>query len=161
MKKQLFLFVFFPFLLLGCGADKSADNSDTANTETDTAPPSAAPAAKAQPKMWELSVFGDPANYTKVPQDVKITVYLDFIKNELTGEAGCNSYTAPFQLTNGGLAVADIVATKKACPPELMALENSYLELLKQITTYEQTPELLTLNTADGKRLIFTYWVTE
>lgn len=55
----------------------------------------------------------------------------------LTGEAGCNRYTASFALSGEGLAFGRAAATRMACPGALMEQESGMLEALSEVARFD------------------------
>jgi heat shock protein HslJ len=71
----------------------------------------------------------------KVPQEPKIT--LVFEGQRVTGRAGCNHYFAQVESgLPGGISVGPIGSTQRACPEEVMALEQRYLKALGGVSKY-------------------------
>ncbi len=84
------------------------------------------------------------------------TVSLSFGADTLSGQAACNTYTAPYRLSGDGMEIGDIASTNRACEPALMDAEQTYLAALAQVTNVDDTdPERLMLSSDDGVRLSF------
>lgn len=71
---------------------------------------------------------------------------------QLTGSAGCNTYTATYQAAGNSITISPAVTTRMACPqPEgVMAQEAQYLAALVTATTYQLRGDMLELRTAGG-----------
>jgi heat shock protein HslJ len=70
----------------------------------------------------------------------------------LTGSAGCNRYTASYQLDGDSLTVGPAASTMMMCPdPEgVMDQEAAYLKALETVASFELSGDRLTLRTASG-----------
>lgn len=75
---------------------------------------------------------------------------------ELTGSAGCNSYTATFEADRGGIEIATPAATQKACasPEGIMEQEQAYLDAIPTAARYRVDGRSLELLDANRKRLV-------
>jgi heat shock protein HslJ len=84
-------------------------------------------------------------------------VTLTVTEGQLGGRAACNSYGADITVNNAEISIGMIISTEMACePPEIMALEASYLGALGRVTTATRTSEaMLTLN-GEGVTLQFS-----
>jgi uncharacterized lipoprotein YbaY len=71
---------------------------------------------------------------------------------KLTGSAGCNSYTATYQIEDSNISIGPAAATRKLCsqPEDVMAQETQYLAALVTAATYQLRGDKLELRTADG-----------
>ena len=70
----------------------------------------------------------------------------------LTGFAGCNSYTARYKATAPKLSIAPVASTRMFCatPKGVMEQENAYLAALHTTATYRIEGSRLELRTATG-----------
>ena len=92
---------------------------------------------------------------TAVPADVRITLSM-YGDGRAVGRAGCNNYTTKYQRTGGSISFAPAISTKMACAPELMALEQSYLDTLTAATQVERRPDgMLVLTAENAAQLVF------
>ncbi len=74
--------------------------------------------------------------------DVEIT--LDIVKDRVTGNAGCNNYSAELKTNpEDGFIIRNAISTRKYC--EKMAVENYYLSLLQKVDRYTATATSLEL----------------
>jgi heat shock protein HslJ len=98
---------------------------------------------------WRVAeVAGDP-----VPDDVEITLAFGD-EGRLTGNGGCNRYSASYSLTGESLAIGLPAATKMACPEPRMGLEQAFFALLGDVVRFELGPSgALLLKTPDGRSL--------
>jgi heat shock protein HslJ len=80
-----------------------------------------------------------------------------FDEGTLSGSAGCNSYGTAYTSAAASLALDAVAATEMACPsPEgVMAQEQRYLQVLRDVTAYHVYGTRLWLETDDGRALVF------
>jgi heat shock protein HslJ len=91
-------------------------------------------------RLWRVTELrGQP-----VPEDAGITVQLrpDENKvvgnNRVVGSTGVNQYTGVYKLTPPSeLAFSDIASTRRAGPPDAMAREQAFLNLMDQVRSFE------------------------
>jgi heat shock protein HslJ len=86
-------------------------------------------------------------------------ITLQFLNGQLTGFAGCNSYTGSYTAVDNGdgtyaVSGSNISTSRLTCPPEVMAAENAYLQALAQVVTAQVQGNLLVL-TYPGGQLAF------
>src|SRR5262249_45211240 len=69
----------------------------------------------------------------------------------VTGSAGCNSYSAPFQLAANRLTVGPVVVTRKRCtkPAGVMEQEAAFLKVLEAPMKVVPTSRGMTVTTGD------------
>lgn len=116
---------------------------------------------------WDLARWSRPGGALRpVPHPSSTTrpITAEFIHEQgaprMMGFAGCNSYSAPYTLANGLLIVrASPVATRKACAPQAMALEQDFLAALTRITASSfdnaNNPQRMTWKLSTGDTLDF------
>jgi heat shock protein HslJ len=79
---------------------------------------------------------------------------IHFEGNSVRGFAGCNRFSAPVQETKPGeIDIGPAAATKKACPPPPMELEQKFLAQLDAVNRYSYVAGQLALTWRDGDRL--------
>ena len=70
------------------------------------------------------------------------------------GLAGCNNWSASYQLSGNTLSLQNIATTRKLCAPALMEQETRFLESLSQVQRWDFSPTgQLRLWPAEGKPL--------
>jgi len=84
-----------------------------------------------------------------------ITAEFDVPGERLSGFAGCNDYSAALTLSGAGMEVAPPVATRKACPAPVMALEQEYLERIAGASAFAVSGDRLDLSLSDGSGMAF------
>lgn len=71
---------------------------------------------------------------------------------KLSGSAGCNNYTATYEISGMNLKIGPAASTRMACaaPAGVMKQEALYLQALATAATYMREGDQLELRTADG-----------
>ena len=102
---------------------------------------------------WELAAWSVSAHN---PQDYTFT--LRFERDTFSGQSAVNIYGGRYAALPGGRMLVDSVySTEMAGPPEAMAAETVYFELLRGVKRYSLAEDTLTLLDANGNELlIFT-----
>ncbi len=68
----------------------------------------------------------------------------------LLGNAGCNDYSASYQIDGAKISIGSASSTKKACEQGVMDQEQQYLAALATAATYRIDGSKMELRTADG-----------
>ena len=84
-----------------------------------------------------------------------ITAEFDPAAKRLSGSAGCNTYSAALVVSGEDMQVSEPAATRKACPPPAMALEQEYLERIARASAFAIRGDRLDLSLADGSGMAF------
>ncbi len=79
---------------------------------------------------------------------------LAFADGRVAGSASCNRYTGGFTLTGEGLTVGQVATTMMACPPELMAQEKLFLDVLAAVQSFALDPDGALVLRTDDQRTI-------
>jgi len=107
-------------------------------------------------KTWVLASYtSETGQQTTLPNT---TITATFDNGNITGSAGCNHYSASYQLKGNEIAVSSIASTLMYCasPDGVMIQETTYLQLLKAATSYTLSDGVLTLSSEEGNpQLIF------
>jgi len=71
---------------------------------------------------------------------------------QVSGNAGCNTYSGGYQASGNALKVGPLVSTQKACatPAGVMEQEQQYLAALQNSATFEIAGDTLTIRDASG-----------
>lgn len=88
---------------------------------------------------------------TSLINDSKLTAHFG-ADGKLNGFAGCNDYTASYEVTGKSVKIGSIASTRKMCanPIEIMAQEDQFLKALATVATYQVDGKKLELRTADN-----------
>jgi len=98
--------------------------------------------------QWVLDSYLQAGTLAIAPE----TVFADatFESSRVTGQSGCNSYTALYQSGGRSLRVSQSSSTLMACPAPVMDFEQTYLQLLQSSRYYTARNDQLTVFNADG-----------
>jgi heat shock protein HslJ len=69
---------------------------------------------------------------------------------KLSGNSGCNTYSATYQIEGNKISIGPAATTRKACEQAVMDQEQQYLAALSTAATYRIDGSALELRTADG-----------
>ena len=74
----------------------------------------------------------------------------------LTGSAGCNNYTASYEVSGGGVTVGPAATTRMMCaePEGIMEQEAAYLAALESAASYSVEGDQLELMDTEGRRAV-------
>ncbi|MGA7076538.1 MAG: META domain-containing protein [Halobacteriota archaeon] len=133
--------------------------SGCANSVSPSPHPSSAPSTpsyRLEPTAWALTSFATETGQENLLSNTTVTATFD--NGNITGSAGCNRYSAGYQLSGNGIAISSITSTLMYCtaPDGVMTQETTYLLLLKNVTAYAINNDQLTLSNELGDaQLIF------
>jgi len=101
---------------------------------------------------WILTSYTSPDG-TQATVPAAILPSLTFAGNAVTGNAGCNTYSAIANIgTNPNtIHYANVTSTKVACPPPAGTIETLFLRALNLSTTYQVTGDQLVIEAPGGK----------
>ena len=77
--------------------------------------------------------------------------------NMLGGKSAVNNYFTEFSLDGNKIKLNALASTKMAGPEEDMAVETEYLQILNGADTISLDGDVLTITTASGTNLIYTF----
>jgi heat shock protein HslJ len=106
---------------------------------------------------WKLVSYFDGNGDTPhaLPADVEVT--LTFQGGAAGGHSACNRYRGDVTVGEDTLVFGQMVATRMACPPPRMEIEQAYLRALAAVAAWRLADGTLTLLDNAGKTLlIFT-----
>jgi heat shock protein HslJ len=85
-----------------------------------------------------------------------------FANGKISGDAGCNHFTATYEITGNLIAIRRAMTTRKHCaePDDVMEQEQHYLQALARAHTYVLKPDRLELRDRNGS-LQVSYRVQE
>ena len=117
---------------------------------TTTGVPSGAEAANEEVKMeqgypLEATAWALTESSLSSQELGNLGITADFFKEQMSGQAPVNSYFTDYTTEGEKITFGPIGSTMMAGEPEAMAAEAAYFELLGTVTTFELTPEKLTL----------------
>ncbi|PKL61428.1 MAG: META domain-containing protein [Methanomicrobiales archaeon HGW-Methanomicrobiales-2] len=107
---------------------------------------------------WQLTHYTTGGGNTVVSPIPGTSVNLTFdADGTLSGSAGCNAYSAPYELNETGIAVERVIATKAslAGPAGIMEQESAYLDLLRSAAGYRIVGDTLAVIDGNGRAILF------
>ena len=96
-----------------------------------------------QATKWILRSYDNAGTLTLVPENQYADI--EFDSNRATGFSGCNTFNARYRAGGRTLFISAPASTLMACPPEAMALEQAYLQLLDSSRFYSARGDTLTI----------------
>jgi len=109
--------------------------------------------------LWVLGGIaqGDAVVNTWIDNDITA----EFKEGHMAGSAGCNSYSAPYEVEGMNLTLGQAVSTLMACEDEERnQRESEFLTALATVAQYEIQRNTLTLSDAEGQ-LLMTFQARE
>lgn len=80
------------------------------------------------------------------PVDADVDQFVAFkADGDVIGSGGCNNFFGSFTQNGRLISFGPLASTKKACPPEIMSAEQSFLSLLGNVRAAEATHRELIL----------------
>lgn len=98
--------------------------------------------------VWALDGLAVNDAITMQIEDEAIFLALD--KEQVSGSAGCNTFSGPYTLTESGLSFGALASTRMACADNVNAREAEFLAALSQVAGYRIERASLTLLNAEG-----------
>ncbi len=123
-----------------------------ASTKASAAP---APRPSLRGSVWRLEALQDGEGPTLAePPGRPLELRLDADANRVSGSGGCNRLIGGFRLDGEHLSFSKLASTQMACPPELMAMEQRYVEALGQVRRWSIDKRNLLLQDGKGRTLL-------
>jgi len=113
--------------------------------------PSAAPDALPEPSHWRLVGSSD----ARLQGDAAAAVRLTIAEGRLSGDSGCNEFSAGYSLANGALQMQPLISTKRGCAPPAGEVEQALYAVLREATRADLRDGRLRLTTGDGRYVEF------
>lgn len=84
-------------------------------------------------------------------------ITIEFSEYEISGNAGCNSFGGSYTIRDSEMTISDLYSTEMGCmePEGIMEQELTYLEILRNVSMFELTDDVLTLIVNERAALIF------
>lgn len=106
--------------------------------------------------QWRLDFYNDGEGaFVSVLNGTQIDALFDELGN-VSGSGGCNQYTAQYQLDGNRLEISSAASTMMFCaePEGAMDQELAYLSALESATAYQIDGNMLTMENAEGVRVL-------
>lgn len=154
LRPTVYVFFLVGLLLAGC----STSNGTTIPTPEQ--PPEATPsqAPDLEGAEWVLEALGLQVEPQAALAGTRVTASFDPAAGIVSGQTGCNDYSATYQTESERMLLGPVGATRKACGEMLgmQQMEMVFIDILENTATYQITDGKLILLTADGRVLIFS-----
>lgn len=89
----------------------------------------------------------------RLPDDTEMYLQFD-AAGEVTGHGGCNRLFGNYELTDQGLTIGPLGATRMACPEPAMSFEISFLEAIQNTVSAAATADHLALKNDKGDTVV-------
>ncbi len=97
---------------------------------------------------WLMTAYNNgKGGFQSAMADIKVTAVFDE-KGKLTGNGGCNTYSAPYTVDGNKIRIGPVASTRMACPQPVMDQEAAYLKALESAVTYKIDGDKLSMRTA-------------
>jgi len=106
---------------------------------------------------WFLEAMGPLGNPKPAADDKLVTMIFDFSEGHVSGNGGCNSYSADFDINGSKISIGLAMSTLMACfPEEIMEQETAFHQMLAKVERYGVESGKLSIYTSDGQVLVFS-----
>jgi heat shock protein HslJ len=113
----------------------------------------AEPAPRLEGVTWDVTGFNN--NRSAVVGLVAETrITLSFDQGAVSGNAGCNTFRAPYATDGNRVKIGPAVTTRMACAGERMVQEQAFLAALASAATWRIEGGILDMHRADGERAL-------
>ncbi len=116
-------------------------------------------AANANPTLTALPVGSDwslaDADTPGLARPEASAIRLHIEADRISGDSGCNRFSAGYSLIEGKLEIGPALATKRACMDPMGEIEQQLFQLLPTLRSATMDGDLLVLHAADGSSLRF------
>jgi heat shock protein HslJ len=97
---------------------------------------------------WRVTAMAGQA----LPADAEAT--LEFASGRVAGRAFCNRFSAAIEREGPEFSVGETATTRMACPPHLLSLEATFLDILSKTNSATVAADGgLTIRAADGRTI--------
>lgn len=103
---------------------------------------------------WSLTSYFADGSTNDVAEDAAIDATFTAADSTVSGSAGCNRYSGPYQASGSQLTFGALRTTQMACDDATNVLERVYLASLAAARTYTATAESLTIYDGDGRSIL-------
>jgi len=133
-----------------------ADGQMTLTRESATEPAlvfEAAPPPRIEGVTWKVTGYNNGRQAVVSPL-IGTTLTVSFADGSVTGNAGCNTFRAPYTREENRLTIGPVAATRKVCKKNVMEQEREFLAAIESTTTWAVDRNMLDLHRADGERVL-------
>ena len=97
---------------------------------------------------WRPVAIGETAIDPNTSMVVRFTV-----DGSVNGNSGCNNFFGSLETTEDGVKMGQMGSTRMACPPEVMELEDMFLDALQATAKFSMSQDSLQMLSADDEIL--------
>jgi heat shock protein HslJ len=109
------------------------------------------PGSQLEDKNWILTSYTVEGESREVLSDTLVTLSFDSEEKQLSGSAGCNLYGGGYEIAGSKLkAVEPFYMTEMYCGDERDRQEREFMELLKNVESYDVTGDKLRIDSSKG-----------
>jgi heat shock protein HslJ len=101
---------------------------------------------------WQLRSYASAGSLADVPATVNVDAA--FSHGRISGNSGCNQYTAPYSTSGTSITIGQTAGTLMACQDPAASVEQAYLAALGTAKTFTATATDLTMYAADGSTIL-------
>ncbi len=99
---------------------------------------------------WQLvSIYG-----TQAPIAGPVPTLYFSSANTVSGSGGCNQLSGPYTVNGSSLVIGPLVSTQMMCDQALMTQEQTYVQALSSVASYEISGNQLILRTGAGQEVL-------
>jgi heat shock protein HslJ len=113
----------------------------------------AEPAPRLEGVTWDVTGFNND-RHAVVGLEAETRISLSFDQGTVSGNAGCNTFRAPYSSDGNRVKIGPAVTTRKACAGERMVQERAFLAALESATAWSLEGGILDMHRADGERAL-------
>jgi heat shock protein HslJ len=113
----------------------------------------AEPAPRLEGVTWDVTGFNN-NRHAVVSLEAETRITFSFDQGTVSGNAGCNTFRAPYSADGNRVKIGPAVTTRKACAGERMVQERAFLAALESVTTWSLEGGILDMHRADGERAL-------
>lgn len=112
------------------------------------------PAPRLEGVTWDVTGFNN-NRHAVVSLLAGTRITFSFADGTASGNAGCNTFRAPYSTQGNSLKVGPVITTRMSCASELMVQEREFLAALESAVTWSVEGGVLDMHRADKERAIF------
>jgi len=95
--------------------------------------------------VWTVQSFDGTEAHSDAPMSIEFEA-----SGTITGSAGCNSMFGPLREEAGGIRLGPLAVSRKACEPDILRLEQSFLKTVGAVKGYRTEANDQVLVLTDG-----------
>jgi len=112
------------------------------------------PPARIEGVTWTVTGFNN-NRHAVIGTLAATPITFSFANGTVSGNAGCNTFRAPYATQGASLKVGPVITTRRACAKEIMAQEREFLAAFESAVTWNIEGGTLDMHRSDKERAIF------